>query len=205
MTATLAPGWDTLAHAVRLRRKRLHLTQSDVANAGGPGEATMNKIETAKQEGYSKRTLKSLDTALEWRLGTAEGIVSGAIPGAYSPDFTQQVNDAITETDNPNASALSPSERERFLTGPSAVEDAMSDAFAKIDTGDTLARLRRARDDLNAAIEAIQTAETIAQLEKRQRQADAAPLKDIMGLAALEVETTADDDPDQGSQDPSDY
>ncbi|QUL79889.1 hypothetical protein [Brevibacterium sp. SMBL_HHYL_HB1] len=165
----------------------------------------MNKIETAKQEGYSKRTLKSLDTALEWRLGTAEGIVSGAIPGAYSPDFTQQVNDAITETDNPNASALSPSERERFLTGPSAIEDAMSDAFAKIDTGDTLARLRRARDDLNAAIEAIQTAETIAQLEKRQRQADAAPLKDIMGLAALEVETTADDDPDQGSQDPSDY
>lgn len=207
MTDTKAPGWDTLAYAVRQRRKRLGMTQKDVADRGGPGIATMNKIEAARDTPFRPRTLTSLDTALGWEPGTAHGIVTGDIPGAWLNDFTKDVENVIIHTGSLNTEAFSQAEIQHFADRrwSATPQDSTSGALGMISTEETLARLRRARDDLNAAIEAIQTASAIAELDRRQREADNTPLKDIMGLAALQEDAPNDDDPDQGSQDPSDY
>lgn len=204
MTTTQTPGWDALAYAVRARRERLGLTQKNVNQRGGPSEATMNKLEQARDTPFKPMTLSRVDKALGWKDGTAHGIVTGDIPGAWLDDFTNDVDSVIAYTGDLSEEAFSQVEINHFNQQRGQWQ-AASVPSGMIDTEQTLARLRRARDELTAAIESIQTAAHIARLDKLQQQADNAPLSEIMGLAALEEETPEQGDADQGSQDPDDY
>jgi hypothetical protein len=204
MTTIRTPGWDALAYAVRARRERLGFTQKNVNQRGGPSEATMNKLEQARDTPFKPNTLAKVDKALGWKDGTAHGIVTGDIPGAWLNDFTNDVENVIVGTSGLSPETFSQVEIDHFDQQRGQWQ-AASVPSEMIDTEATLARLRRARDELTAAIESIQTAAHIARLDKLQQQADSAPLSDIMGLAALEEEGHEQDDPDQGSQDPDDH
>lgn len=205
MTTNLEPGYEALAYAVKQRRERLGITQGDATNKGGPSKATMTKVETATGFPYSKRTYSSLDKSLGWKPGTANGIVTGDIPGAWLNDFTNDVDSVVTYTGDLSPEAFSQIEIDHFdqqrgTWGTTPV----SAPLGIIDNGDTLARLKRARAELDAAIESLQAAATIAEYDRRQREADQTTTKDMMGLAALSDETPEPPDPDQGSQDPDD-
>lgn len=205
MTTTQTPGWDALAYAVRARRERLGLTQKNVNQRGGPSEATMNKLEQARDTPLKPITLSRVDKALGWKDGTAHGIVTGEIPGAWLGDFANDVESVIVGTSDLSPEAFSQVEIDHFdqqrgTWGTTPV----SAPLGIIDNGDTLARLKRARAELDAAIESLQAAATIAEYDRRQREADQTTTKDMMGLAALSDETPEPPDPDQGSQDPDD-
>ncbi|KZF02532.1 hypothetical protein A2J03_28575 [Rhodococcus sp. EPR-157] len=78
-----------LGLAVRDRRARLGLSQTDLWRSGGPSNSTLTNIENGRQVPVSSFTLRKLDEALKWGTGCAysllhgdEGPVSVSMPGA---------------------------------------------------------------------------------------------------------------------------
>lgn len=78
-----------LGLAVRDRRARLGLSQTDLWRSGGPSNSTLTNIENGRQVPVSSFTLRKLDEALKWGTGCAysllhgdEGPVSVPMPGA---------------------------------------------------------------------------------------------------------------------------
>jgi len=67
-----------LAVAVRQRRAALDISQEDVRSRSGLSVTTISKIERGDPElTVQKATLRRLDLALEWRVGTAESWLAG--------------------------------------------------------------------------------------------------------------------------------
>lgn len=60
-----------LAAAVRARRTYLGLTQGEVTAAGGPTNSTLTSIENGRSARIVQKTLKKLDSSLQWPEGTA--------------------------------------------------------------------------------------------------------------------------------------
>lgn len=65
---------QALADAARARRASMGLTQSEVAERGGPSDTTLSKIEAATTSAVAARTLRRLDAGLGWIPGTARRI-----------------------------------------------------------------------------------------------------------------------------------
>lgn len=70
------PGYALLAHVARARRRRLRMSQQDVAEAGGPSYSSVQHIERSTGS-LTQRTLLKIDTALGWPAGTARCLVHG--------------------------------------------------------------------------------------------------------------------------------
>lgn len=70
-----------LGQFVKARREELGLSQQEVADAGGPSDTTMSKLENGLTDTVSNRTLKRLDSALGWEAGSARAAyVTGSTP-----------------------------------------------------------------------------------------------------------------------------
>jgi transcriptional regulator with XRE-family HTH domain len=76
---------EQLARAVRLRRAELRMSQEDIRRASGLSITTIGKIEHGAPElVVQNATLRRLDVALGWPVGTAEAWYqgrAGVVPG----------------------------------------------------------------------------------------------------------------------------
>lgn len=68
--------WVVVGELVRRRRERLGLKQDELKARGGPGVATVGKIERAAQDGFPLRTQHQLERALGWSLGLIEEVIA---------------------------------------------------------------------------------------------------------------------------------
>lgn len=72
------PSPDALARAARQRRAELRLSQEDVRAASGLSITTIGKIERGDPDlAVQKATMRRLDLALGWPVGTAESWYQG--------------------------------------------------------------------------------------------------------------------------------
>jgi hypothetical protein len=72
---------ERFARIVYERRIALGLTQQEIADAGGPTDTTMTKIENAEwKPGNRKTTLRKLDVGLQWETGSAQRVLAGGEP-----------------------------------------------------------------------------------------------------------------------------
>ncbi len=86
-------SWEQLADDVRLRRKQLKLTQTDVAERGGLSVMTVRNLENNRAGRLTRRLRRALERALEWPEGTVDAVVEfGRAPVAVA------VNDAGSTT-----------------------------------------------------------------------------------------------------------
>lgn len=74
------PDYGNLARHVKQRRDELGLTADDVAARGGPGRATLSKMENAHTVTYRPSVLRDLDRALGWIPGSARSCLNGGEP-----------------------------------------------------------------------------------------------------------------------------
>jgi len=70
-----------LGRLVRARRERLGLRQDELLAYGGPGTATVSKVERAAQENWAVRTQHQLENALGWRRGAVRDILAAPEQG----------------------------------------------------------------------------------------------------------------------------
>lgn len=68
-------SWELLGDEVRLRRKQLKLTQTDVAERGGLSVMTVRKLENNRAGRLTPRLRRALERALEWPDGTVDAVV----------------------------------------------------------------------------------------------------------------------------------
>ncbi len=73
-------SWERLADEVRLRRKQLKLTQTDVAERGGLSVATVRAVETNRSGRLSRRLRRALERAIEWQDGSIDAVLDGSAP-----------------------------------------------------------------------------------------------------------------------------
>jgi len=73
-------SWEQLADEVRLRRKQLKLTQTDVAERGGLSVATVRAVETNRSGRLSRRLRRALERAIEWQDGSVDAVLDGNAP-----------------------------------------------------------------------------------------------------------------------------
>ncbi|MGI8333413.1 hypothetical protein ACRYCC_25970 [Actinomadura scrupuli] len=79
-------GWKRVGRAVRARRLAIGLkTQVDLYTAGGPGVATISKIETGRSPSYEDQVIYRLEDALRWKRGSVQGMLDGAEDGIPLP------------------------------------------------------------------------------------------------------------------------
>lgn len=83
MVGMEASHWAKLGQAVRDRRTKLHMTQEDVARAGGPSDFTMSKIEAGGENIYRARTVAALERVLRWAPGAVQAILAGQSPADW--------------------------------------------------------------------------------------------------------------------------
>ncbi|MFC7446456.1 helix-turn-helix domain-containing protein [Rhodococcus daqingensis] len=62
------------------RRRALNLTQDEVRAAGGPSDAAQTRAENGTGPEPSQRTLRRLDTGLNWAPGSAARTLLGGVP-----------------------------------------------------------------------------------------------------------------------------
>ena len=94
--AVPASAPEALARAVRQRRAELRLSQEDVRRASGLSVTTIGKIERGDaQLTVQTATLRRLDLALQWPVGTCEswyegrgGVITPAPSGSSSEPLT---------------------------------------------------------------------------------------------------------------------
>lgn len=79
-------GWKRVGKAVRARRLELGIkTQVDLYAAGGPGVATISKIETGRSPSYEDQVIYRLEDVLRWKRGSVQGMLDGAKDGIPLP------------------------------------------------------------------------------------------------------------------------
>lgn len=98
-------SWERLADEVRLRRKQLKLTQTDVAERGGLSVATVRAVETNRSGRLSRRLRRALERAIEWQDGSIDAVLDGGAPrvitapgaGAATPPVSADTARAAAE------------------------------------------------------------------------------------------------------------
>lgn len=78
-------SWERLGEEVRLRRKQLKLTQSDVAERGGLSVATIRAVETNRAGRLSPRLRRALERAIDWEAGSIDAVLEGRPPRVRGP------------------------------------------------------------------------------------------------------------------------
>lgn len=81
-----------LSAAVIKARHDLGITQEDVERRGGPSVATLGTIERRRNVGLRPKTLRTLDIALGWPLGTAGALLQGKAEPPSSPPTSSTSN-----------------------------------------------------------------------------------------------------------------
>lgn len=79
--------WPTVGELVKRRRERLGLRQDELRALGGPGSATVGKIERAKQDGFPPRTQHQMERALGWPTGRIEELMFALAAGDDVEDW----------------------------------------------------------------------------------------------------------------------
>lgn len=89
---------DRLGAAVRLRRKQLKLTQSEVAERGGLSESTVRGVENNRLSQPHASTQRALERGLAWLPGSVEAILKGGAPRIQEtgPSATPAERDTAT-------------------------------------------------------------------------------------------------------------
>lgn len=77
MLGAMGENWAALGEAVKTRRDKLKLRQSDLEARGGPGHGTVRNIEQVARTSYAPRTFAQLEQALNWPTGTVQKILNG--------------------------------------------------------------------------------------------------------------------------------
>ncbi|MCF7550487.1 hypothetical protein [Pseudonocardia sp. WMMC193] len=91
----MTDDWGALAKAVRARRESLRMAQADLATHGGPGEATVRRIERGEVSSVRAGTKSQLEAALRWHPGTVDRVLDGT------------ATDEVTQTRRSAEAALS--------------------------------------------------------------------------------------------------
>lgn len=68
---------DRLAEAVLKRRLQLGDSQVEIAQRGGPSNATLTNIENGRTENLEPATARKLDVGLKWESGSARAVWEG--------------------------------------------------------------------------------------------------------------------------------
>jgi transcriptional regulator with XRE-family HTH domain len=75
-------SWESLGQEVRARRTELGLTQTEVADRGGPSVETLRTVENNRAGRLSPRMRRALERALQWESGSIDAVLDG---GAATP------------------------------------------------------------------------------------------------------------------------
>jgi transcriptional regulator with XRE-family HTH domain len=70
-------SWERLGHDVRARRTELGLTQSEVADRGGPSVETLRTVENNRAGRLSPRMRRALERVLRWQSGGIDAVLAG--------------------------------------------------------------------------------------------------------------------------------
>src|ERR1700679_2859524 len=73
-------SWEMLGHEVRARRTELGLTQTEVAERGGPSVETLRTVENNRAGRLSPRMRRALERVLGWGSGTIDAVLAGSQP-----------------------------------------------------------------------------------------------------------------------------
>lgn len=75
-----AKDWAALAREVKARRDQQEMSQAEVADRGGPSEATIRRIERQEMKGELRANTKAqLELVLGWRTGNVDRILDGTV------------------------------------------------------------------------------------------------------------------------------
>lgn len=81
MTSNFTPkDAQQFSRTIRDRRRELGLSMAAVADAGGPAEPTMVRMESGQGAPMRVSTLAKLDAALRWQKGSALAVMDGCNP-----------------------------------------------------------------------------------------------------------------------------
>jgi transcriptional regulator with XRE-family HTH domain len=133
------------------RRRALNLTQDEVRAAGGPSDAAQTRAENGTGPEPSQRTLRRLDTGLNWAAGSAARTLLGGVPDPLEaePDRAPGRPRGATEF-GPDSVAVSV-EMIADLLAPHATLNSFRSRWSEI----TEDEFDKATDALNAAISRI--------------------------------------------------
>lgn len=97
VASAVVPHPEALARAVRQRRAELRLSQEEIRHATGLSVTTIGKIEAGGPDlAVQRSTLRRLDVALEWPVGTCESWFAGR-GGVVSATATTDVAALVEE------------------------------------------------------------------------------------------------------------
>ncbi len=168
------------ARIVAERRRLLGLTLDQLQQAGGPSDVTTGKIEKGAIASPSARTLRRLDTGLQW----TEGSAARAFAGGGEPTALEEVPSVRRSTPSAvNAAADS-------VTLSLTVVNELSDiakryerlAGGTIEDQELVAELGRINTDFDVLVDRILRAWLIAQLERKS-----APDSPVRGDPVVEM------------------
>lgn len=77
--------WEKLGQQVRDRRAELGLTQTDVAQRGGPSVETLRALENNRAGRLSPRVRRALERVLQWETGSIDAVLDGGVPTVARP------------------------------------------------------------------------------------------------------------------------
>lgn len=79
----MANDIQRLGERIAERRRELGMSQIDVWQAGGPSNSTLTGIENGTASSVSPATLRKIDQALMWAVGSSKHILAGGEPYIY--------------------------------------------------------------------------------------------------------------------------
>lgn len=89
-----APDFPRLGAAVLARREHLRMTRDDVKAAGGPSQATLQRIEGGDSTGLKPATKIGLETALRLPEGWIDAVLAGQSPSLPDEGRIEVVQEA---------------------------------------------------------------------------------------------------------------
>lgn len=144
-------SWERLGEEVRLRRRRLKLTQPDAAERGGLSVATIRAVETNRAGRLSRRMRRALERAIEWEPGSIDAVLDGGAPRVLA-GTTAAAGPAAARA-GPDAAAAA---QERFAMAERVIR--MREAFAAHHDGIPQAAREAMQAEFTAAAREIEDA-----------------------------------------------
>lgn len=91
------PDWQRLGAVVVARRSELGMSQVGVQHAGGPGTATLGKIENAELSSIKPLTKFKLEKSLGWAPNSVDRILAGGNPTLGAEQVTPPRAEVLDE------------------------------------------------------------------------------------------------------------
>lgn len=166
------------ARIVAERRRLLGLTLDQLQQAGGPSDVTTGKIEKGAIASPSARTLRRLDTGLQWTEGSAARAFAGGEPTALEevPSVRRSTPGTV------NAAADSVTLSLTVVNELSDIAKRYERLAGTIEDRELVAELGRINTDFDVLVDRILRAWLIAQLERKS-----APDSPVRGDPVVEM------------------